>query len=70
MGEVDDPPIALGAGGRRFTRWIGAGLGIVLAGLLPVPIAWAFYAAARMWRDEIDHPLADDAAPALQPVGD
>ncbi|MBY4575814.1 MFS transporter [Gordonia paraffinivorans] len=49
---------------------IGLTATFVLAGLLPVPIAWAFYAAARMWRDEIDHPLADDAAPALQPVGD
>ncbi|TYQ09714.1 UNVERIFIED_ORG: hypothetical protein L601_003200000130 [Gordonia westfalica J30] len=37
----------------------------VLAGLLPVPIAWGFYVAARLWRDEIEHPLVDDLQPKM-----
>ncbi|EON32211.1 putative transporter, MFS superfamily protein [Gordonia terrae C-6] len=44
---------------------IGLTATFVLAGLLPVPIAWAFYVAARMWRDEIENPLVDDAHPKL-----
>ncbi|GAB09831.1 putative major facilitator superfamily transporter [Gordonia araii NBRC 100433] len=32
----------------------------VLAGLIPVPIAAVFYVAARLWRDEIAHPLVDE----------
>ncbi|WP_055476420.1 MFS transporter [Gordonia sp. HS-NH1] len=44
---------------------IGLTATFVLGGLLPVPIAWAFYVAARMWRDEIENPLVDDAHPKL-----
>jgi len=44
---------------------IGLTATFVLAGLLPVPIAWAFYLAAGMWRDEIENPLVDDAHPKL-----
>ncbi|MAU81337.1 MFS transporter [Gordonia sp. Z-3] len=36
---------------------IGLTATFVLAGLLPVPVAGAFYLAARLWRDEIEHPL-------------
>ncbi len=36
---------------------IGIGWTFVLAGLLPVPAAIAFYLAARLWTDEIAHPL-------------
>jgi hypothetical protein len=36
---------------------IGLTATFVLAGLLPVPVAVIFYIAARLWRDEIDHPL-------------
>jgi MFS family permease len=32
----------------------------IVAGLIPVPIAVAFYLAARLWRDEIEHPLLDE----------
>ena len=49
---------------------IGLTATFVLAGLLPVPIAWAFYFAARMWRDEIEHPLVDETPPKLVPVND
>ncbi|MCZ4578466.1 MFS transporter [Gordonia amicalis] len=49
---------------------IGLTATFVLAGLLPVPIAWAFYVAARMWRDEIENPLVDDASPTLVAVND
>ncbi|MEO9329367.1 MFS transporter [Gordonia aurantiaca] len=49
---------------------IGLTATFVLAGLLPVPIAWAFYFAARMWRDEIEHPLVDETPPTLVSVGD
>ena len=31
----------------------------------PVPIAWAFYFAAGMWRDEIENPLVDESNPKL-----
>ncbi|WP_238420544.1 MFS transporter [Gordonia sp. 'Campus'] len=44
---------------------IGLTATFVLAGLLPVPIAWAFYFAARMWRDEIENPLVDEDHPKL-----
>lgn len=36
---------------------IGLTLTFVLAGLVPVPVAVVFYLAARLWRDEIAHPL-------------
>ncbi|UVF76242.1 MFS transporter [Gordonia mangrovi] len=36
---------------------IGLTATFVLAGLLPVPVAGAFYVAARLWRDEAEHPL-------------
>ncbi|GAA1481990.1 tetracycline efflux MFS transporter Tet(V) [Gordonia sinesedis] len=36
---------------------IGLTATFVLAGLLPVPVAAAFYVAARLWRDEVAHPL-------------
>lgn len=36
---------------------IGLTATFVVAGLLPVPVAACFYLAARLWRDEIDHPL-------------
>ncbi len=36
---------------------IGLTWTFVLGGVLPVPIAFAFYLAARLWRDEIDNPL-------------
>jgi MFS family permease len=36
---------------------IGLTATFVLAGLLPVPVAGCFYLAARLWRDEIEHPL-------------
>ncbi|WP_124246020.1 MFS transporter [Gordonia sp. X0973] len=40
---------------------VGQALGLtttfVAAGLLPVPIAVVFYLAARLWRDEVEHPL-------------
>ncbi|MCZ4653274.1 MFS transporter [Gordonia amicalis] len=49
---------------------IGLTATFVLAGLLPVPIAWAFYVAARMWRDEIENPLVDDVPPTLVAVND
>lgn len=50
---------------------IGLTATFVLAGLLPVPIAWGFYVAARLWRDEIEHPLVDDAHPKVSAaVGD
>ncbi len=44
-------PVA-GALGLRTT--------FIVAGLIPVPIAVAFYLAARLWRDEIVHPLRDE----------
>ena len=31
----------------------------VLAGALPVPVAIGFYCAARLWRDEVAHPIND-----------
>ncbi|AZZ80666.1 MFS transporter [Gordonia alkanivorans] len=49
---------------------IGLTATFVLAGLLPVPIAWAFYFAARMWRDEIENPLVDETPPTLVSVND
>ncbi|WP_372493274.1 MFS transporter [Gordonia alkaliphila] len=36
---------------------LGVTATFVLAGLLPVPAAVLFYVWARLWRDEIDHPL-------------
>ena len=39
---------------------IGFTATFVLAGLLPIPCAIAFYVAARLWRDEIAHPLATE----------
>lgn len=39
---------------------IGYTATFVLAGLLPVPCAVVFYLAARLWRDEIAHPLRDE----------
>lgn len=36
---------------------IGISWTFALAGLLPVPAAIGFYLAARLWRDEIAHPL-------------
>ncbi|WP_290713364.1 MULTISPECIES: MFS transporter [Gordonia] len=43
---------------------VGQALGLtttfVLAGLLPVPMAVVFYLAARLWRDEVEHPLNDE----------
>ncbi|MBD0860589.1 MFS transporter [Gordonia sp. zg691] len=44
---------------------IGLTATFVLAGVLPVPIAWAFYFAAGMWRDEIENPLVDEEHPKL-----
>ncbi|MGV9709417.1 MFS transporter [Gordonia sp. NPDC003424] len=41
------------------SHWIGLTATFVLAGLVPVPFAVAFYLAARLWRDEIENPLAD-----------
>ncbi|TSD95227.1 MFS transporter [Gordonia rubripertincta] len=49
---------------------IGLTATFVLAGLLPVPIAWAFYLAARMWRDEIENPLVEETPPTLVSVND
>lgn len=49
---------------------IGLTATFVLAGLLPVPIAWAFYLAARMWRDEIENPLVEVTPPTLVSVND
>ncbi|MFW0794300.1 MFS transporter [Gordonia sp. CPCC 205515] len=45
------------------SHWLGLTMTFVLAGLLPVPCALAFYLAARLWRDEIEHPLADSEGP-------
>lgn len=39
---------------------IGYPATFILAGLLPVPCALVFYLAARLWRDEIEHPLRDE----------
>lgn len=36
---------------------IGLTWTFVLAGLIPVPVAVLFYLAARLWRDEVAHPL-------------
>ncbi|MDL9946381.1 MFS transporter [Gordonia sp. ABSL11-1] len=36
---------------------IGLTATFVVAGLLPVPVAVVFYIAAKLWRDETDHPL-------------
>lgn len=41
-----------------LSHLIGLTATFVLAGLLPFPAAFAFYFAARLWRDEIAHPLA------------
>lgn len=49
---------------------IGLTATFVLAGLLPVPIAWGFYLAARMWRDEIENPLDDEVPPKLVSVNE
>ena len=38
---------------------IGLTAVFVIGGILPVPAAIAFYVAARLWRDEIEHPLDD-----------
>lgn len=39
------------------SHWIGLSATFALAGLLPVPAAIVFYLSARLWRDEIAHPL-------------
>ncbi|GAA3956530.1 MFS transporter [Gordonia caeni] len=39
------------------SHWIGLGATFAVAGLLPVPAAIVFYLSARLWRDEIAHPL-------------
>ncbi|WLP88863.1 MFS transporter [Gordonia sp. NB41Y] len=39
---------------------IGLQATFIVCGLLPVPFALCFYLAARLWRDEVDHPLVDD----------
>ncbi|AVM02254.1 MFS transporter [Gordonia iterans] len=36
---------------------IGLGWTFTLAGLLPAPVTAVFYVAAKLWRDEIEHPL-------------
>lgn len=41
---------------------IGLTATFVAAGLIPVPVAIAFYLAARLWRDEVDHPLRVEMA--------
>ncbi|GAB92510.1 MFS transporter [Gordonia rhizosphera] len=41
---------------------IGLASTFVLAGLLPVPVAFGFYCAARLWRDEVAHPLRVEGA--------
>ncbi|GAC67063.1 MFS transporter [Gordonia soli] len=46
---------------------IGLTATFVLAGVLPVPVAVAFYLAARLWRDEIANSL-DDASVITEPV--
>lgn len=46
---------------------IGYTATFVLAGLLPVPCALVFYLAARLWRDEIEHPLRDEPVPVVAP---
>ncbi|MFT3898697.1 MAG: MFS transporter [Gordonia sp. (in: high G+C Gram-positive bacteria)] len=43
------------------SAWLGLTTTFVLAGLLPVPLAVFFYIAAKLWRDEEQHPL--DGAP-------
>ncbi|MFT3715575.1 MAG: MFS transporter [Gordonia sp. (in: high G+C Gram-positive bacteria)] len=40
-----------------ISHWIGFGPTFIVAGLLPVPLAVIFYFAAKLWRDEIEHPL-------------
>ncbi|MGV9670738.1 MULTISPECIES: MFS transporter [unclassified Gordonia (in: high G+C Gram-positive bacteria)] len=40
---------------------IGVTTTFVLCGLIPVPVAVGFYLAARLWRDEVAHPLTDEA---------
>lgn len=44
--------------------WIGLTATFVLAGLVPVPCAVGFYLGARLWRDEIEHPLRDAVSSA------
>ena len=46
--------------GPPVAEAIGFTATFVLAGLLPIPCAIAFYVAARLWRDEIAHPLATE----------
>lgn len=38
---------------------IGLTAVFVIGGILPVPAAIAFYVVARLWRDEVEHPLDD-----------
>lgn len=38
---------------------VGLTATFIVCGLVPVPIAAMFYVAARLWRDEIAHPLHD-----------
>lgn len=42
-----------------LSNMIGLTAVFVIGGILPVPVAIAFYVAARLWRDEIEHPLDD-----------
>lgn len=44
---------------------IGLTATFTLGGLLPIPFAIVFYLAAKLWRDETDHPLRE-AEPQMQ----
>ncbi|MGV9826047.1 MFS transporter [Gordonia sp. NPDC003429] len=43
-----------------LSQAIGLTATFVLGGILPVPVAAACYLAARLWRDEVAHPLRDE----------
>ena len=49
---------------------IGYTATFILAGLLPVPCVVVFYVAARLWRDEIEHPLRDEPGLVVTGAGE
>ncbi|MCH5641064.1 MFS transporter [Gordonia sp. ABSL49_1] len=51
-----------------LSHYLGLTTTFILAGLLPVPVALAFYLAARLWRDEVAHPITDVVTVAADPV--
>ncbi|GED96342.1 MFS transporter [Gordonia crocea] len=63
--------IALMPASMAIAAPVGEAIGLtttfVLAGIIPVPIAAAFYFAAGLWRDEAAHPLRDDALGSTDP---